>query len=101
MKNKYPLLLIDAGFTPFRKARFFTKLDLRNAYHLVRIREGDEWTTAFNTPLGDFEYLVMPFGMTRYSKFPNAPVSQRPRRLRGVGKRHASRDVELSLVCVH
>ena len=40
----------------------------RNAYHLVRIREGDEWKTAFNTPLGHFEYLLMPFVLT------NAPA---------------------------
>lgn len=30
----------------------------------VQIRQGDQWETAFNTCLGHFEYLVMPFGFT-------------------------------------
>ena len=68
VKNRYPLPLISSTFEPLAKAKVFTKLDLRNAYHLVRIREGDEWKTAFNTHLGHFEYLVMPFGLT------NAPA---------------------------
>uniref|UniRef100_A0A3B3HJB6 Gypsy retrotransposon integrase-like protein 1 n=1 Tax=Oryzias latipes TaxID=8090 RepID=A0A3B3HJB6_ORYLA len=68
VKDKYSLPLLESVFNSVQQAKFFTKLDLRNAYHLVRMREGDEWKTAFNTPLGHFEYLVMPFGLT------NAPA---------------------------
>ncbi len=41
---------MSSAFELLQGAKVFTKLDLRNAYHLVRIREGDEWKTAFNTP---------------------------------------------------
>ncbi len=64
VKNTYPLPLMSSAFERLQGASVFTKLDLRNAYHLVRIREGDEWKTAFNTPRGHFEYLVMPFGLS-------------------------------------
>jgi hypothetical protein len=46
------------------EAEIFTSLDLKDAYWLVRIREGDEWKTAFRTRYGLFEYLIMPFGLT-------------------------------------
>ena len=68
IKNRYPLPLISSAFELLQGSSVFTKLDLRNAYHLVRIREGDEWKTAFNTPRGHYEFLVMPFGLT------NAPA---------------------------
>lgn len=48
IKNKYPLPLLSSAFELLQEATIFTKLDLRNAYHLVRIKEGDEWKTAFN-----------------------------------------------------
>ncbi|KAI2647590.1 Transposon Tf2-6 polyprotein [Labeo rohita] len=63
VKNRYPLPLMSSAFEILQGAKIITKLDLRNAYHLVRIKEGDEWKTAFNTPLGHFEYRVLPFGL--------------------------------------
>ncbi len=64
VKNSHHLPLMSSAFELLQGATIFTKLDLRNAYHLVRIRKGDEWKTAFNTPTGHFEYLVMPFGLS-------------------------------------
>ena len=50
VKNRYPLPLMSSAFDLLQGATFFTKLDLRNAYHLVRIREGDEWKTLTPPP---------------------------------------------------
>ncbi len=53
-KLPYPLPLVPAALEELRGARIFSKLDLRSAYNLVRIREGDEWKTAFITPSGHY-----------------------------------------------
>ena len=59
-KDRYPLPLISDLLQSAGKARVYTVLDLRHAYYLVRIKEGDEWKTAFRTRYGSFEWLVMP-----------------------------------------
>ena len=69
IKNRYPLPLIGESLDRLGRARRFTQLDLTNAYHRMRIREGDEWKTAFRTRYGHFEYQVMPFGLS------NAPAT--------------------------
>ncbi|KAI2653818.1 Transposon Tf2-6 polyprotein [Labeo rohita] len=63
IKYRYPLPLVPSALEQLRSARYFTKLDLRNAYNLIRIREGDEWKTAFSTTTGHYEYSVMPLGL--------------------------------------
>ncbi|MBW0583506.1 hypothetical protein O181_123221, partial [Austropuccinia psidii MF-1] len=40
-------------------------IDLCGAYNLLRIKEGDEHLTFFRTRYGGYEYLVIPFGMTK------------------------------------
>lgn len=68
-KDRYPLPLVSDLLSSPGRASIFTKIDLRHAYHLVRIAEGDEWKTTFRTRYGSFEWLVMPFGLT------NAPAA--------------------------
>ena len=69
VRNSYPLPLINDIIEKVKGAQYFTKLDLRSAYNLIRIREGDEYKTAFRTKYGHYEYLVMPFGLK------NAPAT--------------------------
>ena len=69
IKNRYPLPLIPELISKLRGATIFSKIDLRGAYNLVRIRPGDEWKTAFRCRFGHYEYKVMPFGLT------NAPAT--------------------------
>ena len=68
-KDKYPLPCITDLLDAPRKARIYTKIDLRSAYNLVRIAKGDKWKTAFRTHYGLFEMMVMPFGLC------NAPAT--------------------------
>jgi len=64
VKNRYPLPLIQELVDKLKKAKYFTKLDVRWGFNNVRIKEGDEWKAAFQTNRGLFEPLVMFFGLT-------------------------------------
>ena len=67
VKNWYLLLLIDILLNRLKGVKYFTRLDLRNVYHLIRIWEEDEWKTAFKTWYGLYEYTVMFFDLINAS----------------------------------
>ena len=67
--DKYPLPSMSELQDRVAGATIFTKLDLKDGYHLMRIKKGDEWKTAFRTRYGQYEYKVMPFGLV------NAPAT--------------------------
>ena len=45
----------------------FLKIDLRSKYHQLRIKEEGIPKTTFKMTFGDFEYIVVPFGLTNVS----------------------------------
>src|SRR6201992_2306140 len=69
VKNAYPIPRPKDLQDKLHSAKVFTKLDLRNGYYNVRLKEEDILKAAFVTPRGLFELLVMFFGLC------NAPAT--------------------------
>jgi len=68
-KDRYPLPLIGEALDRLQTAKYHTKLEIKDAYHNVRIKAGDEWKTTITTKYATYEYMVKPFGLT------NAPAA--------------------------
>jgi hypothetical protein len=64
IKNQYPLLRIDDLFDQMKGATVFSKINLRSAYHQLRIKDDDIPKTSFKTRFGHYEFTVLPFGLT-------------------------------------
>ena len=69
IKNNYPLLLISDVVENIGIKKVFTKIDLRQRYNNICIKEKDKWKVAFTTLEGEFEPTVMFFG------FKNSPAT--------------------------
>jgi len=68
VKNRAPLPSISEMRNRLAGAQWFTKLDLKDGYHNIRVKQADIHKTAFKCRYGHFEYTVIPFGLA------NAPA---------------------------
>jgi transposase InsO family protein len=62
--DPYPIPRIDELLSRVSKAKIFTKLDIRQAFHRIRIDPESEEYTTFRTRYGSYKCKVLPFGLT-------------------------------------
>lgn len=63
-RDQYPIPLLWDILRRAMAYRWFTVMDGKAAFHRLTVRPGDEHKLAFKTNRGNYEYLVMPFGVT-------------------------------------
>jgi hypothetical protein len=64
VKYRHLILILDDIFDKLHGSSVFSKIDLKNSYHQIRMKEGDERKTTFKTKNKLYEWLVMPLGLT-------------------------------------
>ena len=62
-KDRYLIPLIEEVLAQLKGTKYFTKIDICQAFYQIRMSKDSEELTTFLTRFGTFKYLVMPFGL--------------------------------------
>ena len=62
-KIPYPLPVPNESFSEIGPAKLFSTIDLSNGFHQLRCHPAHTHKTAFTSPMGRHEFLVLPFGI--------------------------------------
>ena len=63
-KDRYPIPLVDELMERLSDAKVYTKLDIRQGFHRIRLDPDSSDLTTFRTRYGTYKYNVLPFGLT-------------------------------------
>ena len=63
VRERYPLPLMKSILSTIGGSTIFSNIHLANGLHRTRIHHEDIEKTAFNTQVGAFKWVVMPFGL--------------------------------------
>ena len=61
----HPLPKIDEMYAKLKGAKVFSTIDLRSGYHHVALGKDSRANTAFVTPFGKYEFLMVPFELAQ------------------------------------
>ena len=61
----HPLPKIDEMYAKLKGAKVFSTIDLRIRYHHIALGKSSRAKTAFVTPFGKYEFLMVPFGLAQ------------------------------------
>ena len=61
----HPLPKIDEMYAKLKGTKVFSTIDLRSGYHHIALGKSSRAKTAFVTPFGKYEFLMVPFGLAQ------------------------------------
>lgn len=72
----YPMLTIEEIVTRMPNAKYFSKLDATSGFWQIQLDEDSSKLCTFNSPLGRFRFLRMPFGLNCASEIYQSVMSR-------------------------
>jgi hypothetical protein len=67
IKNRYSLFFINENLNKLFETKIFIKLNVKNVFHRIKIREENEWKTTFKCRFDHYQYKMMFFELANSS----------------------------------